>query len=289
MADEDPSHLHSNLHRRLEEIEALRSIYSGDGEFRMAPDEEAALNISRQQVEDASPFVTVTFSFTIRLASVELGGSPVNVKFSMPVKYPETQAVRVIVDCSGSIRRQHHEMINAVARETAEKLIGKESILQILQTVEETVQGLKEYRMEEALEGSRSDSPLGASTKNLKRKLMWFHHIKSLEKRRRIIEWARELQLGGYCKPGFPGILIFEGEGGAVTTYTRRLQCLTWQALTVRGEEQEEAACGQEIDVLRRFPVGIRELNENGMSELGALCREAGLEALFLSGLKILR
>ena len=32
-----------------------------------------------------------------------------------------------------------------------------------------------------------------------------FHHIKSFTKRKHIVQWADELHLGGYSKPGFPG------------------------------------------------------------------------------------
>lgn len=32
-----------------------------------------------------------------------------------------------------------------------------------------------------------------------------FHHIKSLTKRKHILEWGKELRLGGYSKPGYPG------------------------------------------------------------------------------------
>lgn len=38
-------------------------------------------------------------------------------------------------------------------------------------------------------------------------RLTWrrFHHIKNLNKRKHIVQWAHELRLGGYSKPGFPG------------------------------------------------------------------------------------
>ena len=43
-------------------------------------------------------------------------------------------------------------------------------------------------------------------------RLLWFHHIKSQTKRRDIVDWARELGLRGFCKPGYPGIIVCEGE-----------------------------------------------------------------------------
>ena len=43
------------------------------------------------------------------------------------------------------------------------------------------------------------------------RKLIWFHHILSTTKRKAVVKWAAELELGGYSKPGYPGVLIVEG------------------------------------------------------------------------------
>ena len=43
------------------------------------------------------------------------------------------------------------------------------------------------------------------------RKLIWFHHILSTTKRKAIVKWAAELELGGFSKPGYPGVLIVEG------------------------------------------------------------------------------
>lgn len=44
---------------------------------------------------------------------------------------------------------------------------------------------------------------------------------------------------------------------------------------------------GTAIDACRAFPIEFHELPETGMSELGAACRAAGLERLFLTALKI--
>lgn len=44
----------------------------------------------------------------------------------------------------------------------------------------------------------------------LSRRCVWFHHIKNLEKRKSIVQWGRELGLGGWSKPGFPGLVLVE-------------------------------------------------------------------------------
>ena len=67
------------------------------------------------------------------------------------------------------------------------------------------------------------------------------------------------------------------------------LQRLRWQQMVVRGEQVEECPPGVGVDGLRRLHHGFEELDTNGMSELAERCREAGLESLFLTSMKIYR
>ncbi|KAL3678670.1 hypothetical protein R1sor_021626 [Riccia sorocarpa] len=127
----------------------------------------------------------------------------------------------------------------------------------------------------QAEELSDSSKPVELS---IGRKLIWFHHIKSSKKKRDIKEWGAELKLGGYCKPGFPGVLIFEGEAKNAAEYLRRIKRLKWQHLQVRGQEEESVASGEDLDSHRRFPLGIKELPESGMSELAEICSGAAYQ-----------
>ena len=67
------------------------------------------------------------------------------------------------------------------------------------------------------------------------------------------------------------------------------LQRLRWQQMVVRGEQVEECPPGLDVDSMRRLHHGFEELDTNGMSELAERCREAGLESLFLTSMKIYR
>ncbi|GMF25988.1 unnamed protein product [Phytophthora fragariaefolia] len=117
----------------------------------------------------------------------------------------------------------------------------------------------------------------------LGRRAIYFHHIIASNKRRVVKEWALELQLSGFSKIGWPGVVIVEGAEPDVQEYVRRLQHLRWKQITVRGEQTEEGV----VDDLRRLPRGFREFPEDGMSDLAAACRDAGLEELFLTTMKI--
>lgn len=56
-----------------------------------------------------------------------------------------------------------------------------------------------------------------------------FHHIASLHKRKCIVGWARELRLGGYSKPGWPGVVVVEGEAADAEEFVQRVRSLQWQ------------------------------------------------------------
>jgi iron only hydrogenase large subunit-like protein len=66
--------------------------------------------------------------------------------------------------------------------------------------------------------------------------VIWFHHIKSTEKRKNLVAWARELDCSGFSKPGFPGVVVVEGLVSDVREYVGRVRALQWQAMQVRAE-----------------------------------------------------
>jgi len=139
--------------------------------------------------------------------------------------------------------------------------------------------------------------------------LVWFHHIKSTEKRKHLVAWARELNCTGFSKPGFPGIVLLEGLAPDVREYLARVRALQWQAMQIRAERlvtcaacsQAAANAGQHdpqkqqkqqqvVDASAQRALGqlqFMELPENGMSQLGQACKAAGMEDLFFAALKL--
>jgi hypothetical protein len=79
------------------------------------------------------------------------------------------------------------------------------------------------------------------------------------------------------------------GEEDDVVEYVGRIRGLRWQAMAVRYEETEACQSGQALDSLRLFKCKcVTELSPNGgIAELGRLCKEASMEHIFLSALKL--
>jgi hypothetical protein len=83
-----------------------------------------------------------------------------------------------------------------------------------------------------------------------------------------------------------------EGPAEDVRLYTANIRSLAWQAMQVRGQEEERVALSSEGGLppgTRRLPESFHELADGpgGMSALAAMCQAAGLEKLFLSALKL--
>jgi hypothetical protein len=161
----------------------------------------------------------------------------------------------------------------------------------------------------DAAPSSSSSSSSGGCEHDVLRVVIWFHHIKSTSKRKRIVEWARELGCSGFSKPGFPGIVIVEGSAGDVTEFVARVRALQWQAMQVRAEQRvlctacctrQQGSSGSKQQQQRMWIEAqgsshslaggkpFSELQEvGGLSQMGAACKEAGLHELFVSALKL--
>lgn len=170
------------------------------------------------------------------------------------------------------------------------------------------------------VQGPSSISNNQECPRDVLRVVVWFHHIKSTEKRKHLVSWARELGCSGYSKPGFPGVVVVEGLAPDAREYVARVRALQWQAMQVRAEQlvrccacscaasdnssskvhstlagtgsgREHSCGGKKADgeAVRLFAGKFTELPESGMSQLGQECKAAGLEELFLAALKLNR
>jgi len=80
---------------------------------------------------------------------------------------------------------------------------------------------------------------------------IYSHHIYNREKRRTIIDTARELDLTGFSAPGKPGIICIEGRKSNADNLWQRIRSLQWQRITLT--HREDLALSTNMDSLRRF------------------------------------
>jgi hypothetical protein len=296
-----------DLERQLAELEALASIYPDECEV-----DEASLRCVEGAVAGADAAIPpglqmlqCTIKLDNLLTKVTASGGeqwchPV-ISIAFPHDYPQSAAP--VVTFFGD-----SDAVDGFAADVAHKKIiktcfdensGEECTMQLVMFLNEHITAENERMREErrTIQKQKEETKtifdaceqeaIETSLPLLGRRLIYSHHIINPGKRKVIKEWASELELGGYTKIGWPGIIIVEGSEDGCQEYVRRLQHLRWQYLSVRGEQQEEGTAGGSLDELRAMPKKMVMLGEDKMSELAQLCRDAGLEELFLTALKI--
>ena len=122
----------------------------------------------------------------------------------------------------------------------------------------------------------------------LGRRLIHSHHIIAPSKRKAIVDLAQDYNLGGCYKYGWPGIILIEGGEADCMAYVEEIKTLRWQHLGVRGEQQLHVRDRDALERSRVLPSRMQDLGDD-MSIIAKQCKEAGLEELFLTSMKIYR
>lgn len=201
------------------------------------------------------------------------------------------------------LSREQTEVLQTQLTLLATGANGDVIVLELYQQMLEALTEAHQARDEVLASTSRASLTAEPSALSLVlgRRAIYFHHIINPTKRRVVREWALELGLSGFSKIGWPGVVIVEGRESDAQEYVRRLQRLRWKQIVVRGEQTERVDGGEQqrqgysssssssaVDPLRRLPRNaFHEFPETGMSALAGACRDAGLEELFLTTMKI--
>jgi len=183
-------------------------------------------------------------------------------------------------------------------RQVAEENAGGEAVFAVLARADEWV-SIDWMDMVETTNADNStagaatgmiNDEIGSSTGGLilGRRLIHSHHIIAPSKRKAIVELAQDYNLGGCYKYGWPGIIILEGEEADCISYVEEIRTLRWQHLVVRGEQQIHLRDPSDLEKARVLPSKMQDLGDD-MSVIAKLCKEVGLEELFLTSMKIYR
>ena len=253
------------LERQLEELTALGSMYPNDGEFLSS------------QTPDGLLSVTVSISIMEARATMHM---------TLPANYPTCMPPSLQLSC-----------LQISAEEVQAVKISLEDLATSAVVEDREVLAELCLHMQSELESILADKAVQPSTSSLPplrepsraafgRRMIWFHHIKSLEKRKHIISQARAVSLRGFCKPGFPGVLVIEGPEVDCEDFIGAIRGLRWQAMDVRWQQKlasEPLPTTADDGSGRRLPEPFIELAESAMGEAAAICERAGLLGAFRS------
>ncbi|KAG7382320.1 RWD domain-containing protein 2B [Phytophthora pseudosyringae] len=281
----------SAAQQQLEELECMLSMFPDAEELEVDAAVKAALE-EFAAGSDEPPRPECRIQYTLYYKDIAFGREMPALTLTCPVGYPEVQPMLFEVKCP-QLSRVVIEKLNTELGELAAAACESQQVvgLQLYQQMHDFLSQVQiSARVDQQSQAAATvPAPEASAPLVLGRRAIYFHHIIASNKRRVVKEWASELQLGGFSKIGWPGVVIVEGAEPNVQEYVRRLQHLRWKQITVRGEQTEERKEGGSggIDSLRRLPRSFHEFPENGMSDLAAACRDVGLEDLFLTTMKI--
>ena len=196
------------------------------------------------------------------------------IRATLSTTYPDTTPCWSVV--APQLSCKEVTFILRRATEVSEVLKGCVQVRQVVEAIQEVLEGLSKER---DLPIRVVDTPTTVNIQ-LQRRCVYFHHILSSEKRKCISNWASELQIGGFCKVGYPGILIVEGEDCNIVQYIRLLQQLRWKLMVVRGEESV-------TDGLRKLDYATGIVETQNSAEIAKWCEACGLLPLFRTSMKI--
>ncbi|ETL78162.1 hypothetical protein L917_20964 [Phytophthora nicotianae] len=285
----------SATQQQLEELECMRSMFPFDGELKVDEATKVSLEdfVSGGSGADKSPRPERQIRYTLYYKDLAYGREVPSLTLMCPRRYPDAEPMLFEVNCPQLSRVEMGRLNTELAELTATACAGQEVVgLQLYQQMHEFLTQVQAISTVDELQSKAvtvGPSEETSTPPTLGRRAIYFHHIIASNKRRVVKEWATELRLGGFSKIGWPGVVIVEGAEPNVQEYVRRLQHLRWKQITVRGEQTEELqeGCSGDIDSLRRLSRSFHEFPENGMSDLATACRDAGLEELFLTTMKI--
>ncbi|OQR82445.1 conserved protein with YSHH motif SOme fused to polo box [Achlya hypogyna] len=264
-----------HLAQQVEELECLQSMFPGDDELVMDP-YVRALYESAGAAPGAEPLSLPPLRLVLRFKDYPVDHATPELHLEMPPAYPDA-LLAFDLRCP-TLSRQEKQSIVERLTTAVDASAGSVVAFELYQAVQEILQEIiADVQVDLPPPPEQPQAPPVVG-----RRAIYFHHIIATSKRRVVIEWAKELGLGGYSKIGWPGVIIAEGPEPHVAEYIRRLQHLRWKQMVVRGEQVEDDA-----NAPRRLPRPLTELSD--MSVLAALCEDAGVSELFLTTMKIYR
>ncbi|KAK7063614.1 RWD domain-containing protein 2B [Favolaschia claudopus] len=79
-----------------------------------------------------------------------------------------------------------------------------------------------------------ADCTIASSAPTKFHALFTSHHLISPKKRRSLQQWSNSLNIAGFAKVGYPGVIYAQGEQGNVEEFVENVKAMQWLALRLR-------------------------------------------------------
>ncbi|XP_030060146.1 RWD domain-containing protein 2B [Microcaecilia unicolor] len=220
---------------QLSELELLSSMFPTEAEFVVT--DHLALAELRDYVEKQTSFVPsskIHFMINIKLEIPNAGEEMLSVSCAYPFNYPAAPP-EIIVRSPSLIRTQQAELNADLCTYLKNTCSGDVCILSATEWIKDhsAVYFSKEHTPSSPTETSTDAAKDAIFT----RLWIYSHHIYNKQKRKNILDWAKELSLSGFSMPGKPGVICVEGLQSTCEEYWTRIRRLTWQRILIRHRE----------------------------------------------------
>ncbi|XP_023799220.1 RWD domain-containing protein 2B isoform X1 [Cyanistes caeruleus] len=239
---------------QISELDLLSSMFPYEEEFAVT--DQVALAELKHYVENESAEVPSSKLQFILNVKAEVPNAS-TVEFSMgcalPFKYPTV--LPEITVRSSLLSRSQQILLNSDLRTyLMQNFSGEPCML----SAREWVKDHAAAYIDKDLSSSSVTASEATQSEVIMFTRLWIysHHIYNKQKRKNIIDWAKELSLSGFCMPGKPGVVCVEGLQSSCEEFWSRVRRLTWKRILIRHREDVSLEGGghAEIQKQRKFP-----------------------------------
>ena len=225
------------LRRAIDEVDALQAIYGDDSHddedavssFRVVSPSPSHFEQLRVLLEDSGAAVAaedipqleveirIPIGFSVGEEADGInGGGGATIRFRLPSAYPENAATIALLSLNALRRSYRDEIAKKLNERAADSAAsGQEAMLDIIDYLKELVARFIEYDATISPDDATAGQTVGEEGKSTSsewgRRWIWVHHITNASRCKSIVDEARELNLRGYLKRGYPGVVLIEG------------------------------------------------------------------------------
>uniref|UniRef100_UPI00398F33F4 RWD domain-containing protein 2B n=1 Tax=Pristiophorus japonicus TaxID=55135 RepID=UPI00398F33F4 len=219
----------ANAEAQLSELELLFSMFPNE----LLVDDQLALADLRDYVQGKmlSP-PTSRLQFTVHL-QLDVPNVVCALSCAFPQNYPAV--IPEISTRSDALYRTQQVQLNTDLHEfLRENCCGEICMLNVIEWIKDHA---ATYMSKETISVEKLQPANRTKDAICTRLWIYSHHIYNKEKRKNILEWAKELTLTGFSMPGKPGVVCVEGPHSACEEYWARVKRLTWKRILIRHRE----------------------------------------------------
>lgn len=257
----DLEEIRDALERTVLEIDAMSCIFCNDftegetdgEEFNIITKEplERVRSIidSDDPIPELSNIPQIDVEVFIKCTSDRHTGC-IQLRISLHPGYPSVRHAEVsVLSTPKLISNKDQDQLSNVLKSQAVSLLGSEAMMEIVNLCREEIDNWEDVvddklsYQEVADVGNDVSAPDDSDTTiEIKRCWIWVHHITNSGRLKQIVVEAQQLNLGGYLKGGYPGVVVVEGKSALCDEF------VTW----IKGNKSRPGGFGRNWGTSRK-------------------------------------